>query len=599
MFSSVEQIKQRLDIVDVITSYVKLQKAGENYKACCPFHNEKTPSFYVSPGRGIWHCFGGCGKGGDIFTFIMEIEKCDFPEALKILAQRAGVELKKEDPRIRSERNHLLNLLEDAKNFYKKNLAAHEKVLEYLLKERGLAPETIENFELGYAPDGWKNVYDFLQNKGYSAQEIEKAGLIIKIQHPTSNIQHPYYDRFRNRIIFPINDSSGRTVAFGGRVFELGVRSLNSAIAPAKYINSPQTVIYDKSHILYGFDKAKKEISKENYCVLVEGYMDALMSHQAGAKNTVAISGVALTPEHLNLISRLTKCIITGFDADEAGHSATGRSVELLLSRGFDVKIINLKEQKDPADLIKKDANLWKEILQKAAPIIAFYLDILEKKYGGDKRQLIFQTEQIVFPYLVRLVNEMEKSFWIKQIVGTTGVKEEAIWEQLKKTRSVYREFPSVNQDLTLKKQSRNEQLEKRIVGVLALARSKKNLEDKLPEIINNNLDLFSPNYRECINILAGTRLNGEKISMENLPVVNYQTLALEAELIYNCETSEEIESELRSLIQNLKNETIKRNLQSLALAIKKISETDKNNPILLQKIEELNKFSKALNNSR
>ena len=253
MFSSVEQIKQRLDIVDVITSYVKLQKAGANYKACCPFHNEKTPSFYVSPGRGIWHCFGGCGKGGDIFTFIMEIEKCDFPEALKILAQRAGVELKKEDPRIRSERNHLLNLLEDAKNFYKKNLAAHEKVLEYLLKERGLAPETIENFELGYAPDGWKNVYDFLQNKGYSAQEIEKAGLIIKIQHPTSNIQHPYYDRFRNRIIFPINDSSGRTVAFGGRVFELGVRSLNSAIAPAKYINSPQTVIYDKSHILYGF----------------------------------------------------------------------------------------------------------------------------------------------------------------------------------------------------------------------------------------------------------------------------------------------------------------------------------------------------------
>lgn len=250
MSSSVEQIKSRLNIVDVVQGYLKIKKAGINYKARCPFHNEKTPSFFISPTRESWHCFG-CSRGGDMFSFVMEMEGLEFYEALKILADKAGVELKPVDPKYVSERSRLLKLMEDAVSFYVGELKKNKSVHSYLT-ERGLKEETIINFDIGFAPEEWRALHSFLKNKNYSDLEMEKAGMVIKSSSG-------FYDRFRGRIMFPINNPAGQVVGFSGRIFSVE----GGGKETAKYINTPQTILYDKSRILYGFDKAKSEIRKK------------------------------------------------------------------------------------------------------------------------------------------------------------------------------------------------------------------------------------------------------------------------------------------------------------------------------------------------
>ena len=296
MLSQTEEIKSRVDIVDLIQSYIKLDKAGINYKAVCPFHSEKTPSFFVTPSRQRWHCFGGCSEGGDIFTFVQKIEGVDFPEALEILAKRAGIQLTREDPKLSSERKRLYDICEVATKYFEKQFKENGAVEKYM-KDRGVSDETLRSFRVGFAPDGWRNLMAHLLEKGFRAEDAERAGLAIKIQNQSrsSQSQNPFYDRFRGRIIFPIADGTGRIIGFGGRIFEAGTKQNSAVSTEAKYINSPQTPIYDKSRVLYAFDKAKQEIRKQNVCILVEGYMDTIMSHQAGFTNTVAVSGTALT----------------------------------------------------------------------------------------------------------------------------------------------------------------------------------------------------------------------------------------------------------------------------------------------------------------
>ena len=288
MSSQIEDVKSRVDVVDLLGSYLKLQKAGVNFKARCPFHNEKTASFFVSPARQIWHCFG-CQKGGDVFKFIMEIDGCEFKEALLSLAGRAGIELKRESPEIQDAKSKEFAILEESTKFFEKNLFENNEASEYL-KNRGLSVETIKEFRLGYSLDDWRTLFNHLSAQGHKAEDAEKAGLIIKSENS-------YYDRFRGRIIFPIFNQSGKVVAFGGRLF---VDS--SGGKSAKYVNSPETALYQKSKILYGLHKSKIEILRENSCVLVEGYMDFLSAYQAGTKNMVAVSGTALTLDHLKIL---------------------------------------------------------------------------------------------------------------------------------------------------------------------------------------------------------------------------------------------------------------------------------------------------------
>src|SRR5581483_2261534 len=302
MSSSVEQIKAKIDIVSLVSAYMKLDKAGMNWKGKCPFHNEKTASFFVSPDRGSFYCFG-CHKKGDIFTFVEEFEGVDFVGALKILAEKAGVTLDKfSGTKEQGEKNKLHNILEQATIFYQRKLSG--EALDYL-KNRGVSDETISSFRLGFAPEEWRSLYGHLKEKNVSEADMMAVGLLK--QKDSS-----YYDTFRGRIMFPISDPSGRVVGFSGRILKVKEE------AP-KYVNSPETSLFNKSQILFGLDKAKISIRTKDYSILVEGQMDLVMMHQVGINNTVASSGTALTAEHLTRLRRLSNRLIMAYDADNAG----------------------------------------------------------------------------------------------------------------------------------------------------------------------------------------------------------------------------------------------------------------------------------------
>ncbi|MDP3710515.1 MAG: DNA primase [bacterium] len=425
-----EEIKARLDIAEFIQSYMKLQKAGANYRANCPFHGEKTPSFYVSPVRQIWHCFG-CGRGGDVFKFAMEIEGLDFTEALRMLAQRTGVVLKREDPAMRSEKNRLYETCDYAARIFQKNLDLNPAVRDYL-KKRGVADKTIKDFQIGFAPASWDFLLKNLLAKGFKKEEIEKAGLSIKSEDRSS-----WYDRFRSRIIFPINDANGLVIGFGGRIFsdkQQGTSDKEEGRTEAKYINSPQTPIYDKSSVLYGFDKAKQEIRSKNQVVLVEGYMDCLMSHQAGLKNTVAVSGTALTGVQAKNLRRLCDSMIASFDADMAGESATRRSLGVGAQLEFDRKIAAVPSGKDPADTVAKSPELWLAAVAEAKPAVEYFFEKTFREKNPNNINGKKEISALLLPWIAELSNEVEKAHWISEMSRRLEIKEDSIWKELRRS---------------------------------------------------------------------------------------------------------------------------------------------------------------------
>lgn len=460
MSSQIDEIKSRIDIVELIGSYLKLQKAGANFKASCPFHNERTPSFNVSPARQIWHCFG-CGKGGDIFTFVQEIEGADFPEALKALAERAGVELRPEDPNLRSEKNRLFQLTEEAAKFFEHNLAVAppsrgSAVLKYL-KSRGLTDETIGEFRLGYAQEEWRALTQHLAAKGFKFPEMEKAGLIIK--------SRDYLDRFRGRIIFPIFDYNGRVIAFGGRIFPERENE-------AKYVNSPETPLYQKSRTLYGLHKSKQEILKKGECVLVEGYMDMVMSWQGGVKNVVASSGTALTEEQLKILRRLSEKLIAAFDMDEAGEGAAKRGIALALGAGFDVRVAASYGFKDPADAVAANPKIWENAVGGAEHVVRFYMNSIFKKYAPETFEAKREVQKALLPILSSL-SELELAHWIREISASLNIKEEALWSAIAKSQALVSktgEIPEKNGAADARPApSRKTLLEGRILGIAAM----------------------------------------------------------------------------------------------------------------------------------
>ncbi len=569
MTTPVEQIKARLNIVDVVGSYIRLQKAGINLKASCPFHKEKTPSFFVSPSRESWHCFG-CNRGGDIFNFVMEIEGVEFPDALKILANRAGVELKPISQEFRSERGRLLSLTEEAKNFYAKELEKNKKVLDYL-KDRGLKETTIKEFGIGYAPDGWRNLQSYLKTKNYKDEEMEKAGLAIK----SNKIQENYYDRFRNRIMFPINNSAGQTVGFSGRIFHLAVEPPSggsTATEPAKYINTPQTILYDKSKILFAFDKAKTEIRKSDACVLVEGNMDAIMSHQAGIKNTVAVSGTALTAEHLEIIKRLTDNLLTAFDKDDAGFSASKRGIDMALKEGFDVKAIEISSGKDPADVIRDNSGNWKKSVESAKNVIDFYLRTLAEKIK-EPRDLQKKIRELVLPHVVLMPNEMEKAHWIKEIARMLKIKEEPIWEEARKINPnpENSDFQFVRQEEAPK--TRLKLLRELLIGFILWHKGSE--DGDLKNFISECCEKYRLEFDE----------NGEE----------EKRFVFSAEMCYSNLVSPK--DELKKLVVELEKEEIKFEQEKIAQKIRQTEFSEKEEGLseYLNKLNELNRKLKKL----
>lgn len=410
--SVTQQIKDRLDIVTYVQDYVPdLKKAGRYYKACCPFHGEKTPSFVVNPDTQSWRCFGACAEGGDVFTFAQKVNGWDFAEALRELGQRAGVEVKKRSPEQQAQDSHvdkLRGLLETAEKWYHEHLLEGDQkskeAFQYTLEKRGFNEETIRNWKIGYAPDGWRNMLDALKEIGYSEEDVVEAGIA------TRNDKGNVYDRFRNRLMIPIHDDRGRVVGFGAR-----------ALAPddePKYLNSPQTPLFDKSQTLFGLNHAKTAIRDTETAVIVEGYMDVIQAHQAGYENVVAQMGTAMTESQLNLIApRYAKNIIMALDSDDAGQNATRRSLEVARNAlqadymgkmSVDIRVLQIDDAKDPDDVIRETPEKWEGYVKEAKPVAEFVIDMetadLDSKSSVTARQ---QAAQNILPILTASENNL------------------------------------------------------------------------------------------------------------------------------------------------------------------------------------------------
>ena len=423
MGDQVQEIKEKLNIVDVISGYIRLQKAGINHKGLCPFHNEKTPSFMVSPSRQNWHCFG-CAEGGDIFTFVQKIEGVEFPEALKILAEKAGVVLKYSDPKLRTEKDRIYEICEKATQFFTTSLNNTSVISDYLHK-RGVREETISGWRLGYAPDSWNSLLSFLSKSGYRETEMEKAGLILRGDR--------YHDRFRNRLMFPIFDSNGRVVAFSGRIMGDIIPSKTERADSGKYVNSPETILFNKSRILYGFDKAKMEIRKADKVILVEGQMDAILPWQDGIKNVVATSGTALTEDHLSILKRLTNNLILAFDVDDAGFHATKRGVDLANELGFGVSILDISSGKDPADFVKERPGEFIKLISESQPIMAYYFNRAFGKFSAEKIEGKKFIALTLLSEIKRLPSAVERSGWIRELSLRLGISENDLKEEMER----------------------------------------------------------------------------------------------------------------------------------------------------------------------
>ncbi len=416
---TVAEIKERLNVQDIIAPYVKLRRAGRSMVGLCPFHKEKTGSFHVSPERGSWHCFG-CGLGGDGFSFIEKIEGVDFKGALKILAEKAGVTIEyssgghHEDT---SKRDRLRALASRASEWYTGKLPGSPA--QVYAHSRGLNGDTVVVWRLGYAPEAWRALLEALTAEGFSTQELLAAGLIKEADGKPGT----YYDRFRNRLIFPIRDSAGRVVGFTGR-----------ALSPddqAKYLNSPETELYHKSEILFGMDMAKDAIRTRGFTLLVEGQIDVIHAHQAGFANAVALSGTALTDRHLGLMKRWSENLMLMLDADPAGFKATARSAELALRQGLRVKAARLPRGKDPADLISEDPKDFAKRITEAKPIVEFFLAELAQQ-ESDPHRLLRLSEGIVLPLLGAIPSPMEREHFIQATARALGLSSEAVRESLK-----------------------------------------------------------------------------------------------------------------------------------------------------------------------
>ncbi len=528
-----DEIKSKLDIVDIISEYISLRPAGSNFRALCPFHNEKTPSFMVSPDKQIYHCFG-CGKGGDLISFVMGMEGLDFVEALKSLAPRAGVIIDNQEFSDNSQKNRLLQILEFSRKYYNYILTSEKgdrekiKSIKKYLNARGLSEEAISNWQIGYSLDNYDDLLNFLKSKKFTDTEILSSGMSFKSE------KGKHFNRFRDRVMFPINDINGRTVAFTARI-NPEIKDNNSL---GKYINSPQTEIYDKSRILFALDKARMPIKEKDVVILVEGQMDAISAHEAGFNNVCAVSGTALTVSQLNLIKRYTKNIILAFDQDSAGENATDRGISEALRMGFNLKIANLEKGKDPDDIIRENPDNFRKALESARDIMNYYLS---KEFDGLDINNIRDKNLAVNKILTvinKLYNKVEQDFWLKELSQKSRVEEVFLREELQKISQNISKSDNIRGDKIITKALDQD-------GAISW-------EDKLLESL---LSLLLKNNRYCEYVF--NNLNPEFVTGKYQEFYNYW-------LIYY---NKEGQIEYQGLLNYFKQE----NLLPLEEALKKI----------------------------
>ena len=554
----IEQIQSKLDIADIVGSYIPLKRAGRNFKACCPFHHEKTPSFVVSPVKGIYHCFG-CGAGGDMISFVMKHESLEFMEALRILADKAGVDLSDMKGGFRARQakgsatSGLYRINELAANYYNAVLVGSSKAASSrkYLAQRGLNAESVSLFKIGYSSTEWDSFLKFAKSKGISETVLEKAGLII------SGKNESFYDRFRSRVIFPIFDIRSKIAAFGGRVLDDSL---------PKYMNSPETEIYVKGRHLYGLNFAMDEIRKKDYAVVVEGYLDLILPFQNGVKNMVATLGTALTIEQIRLIKRLTQNVVIIYDADEAGQAASLRGLDLLVSEGLFVKIVSLPAGMDPDSYVRQHgSDKLLKVIESAQNLFDYKLKLLLNRFNPAESEDKTKIAAEMLPTIKRIENGVLRSDYIKRLSKTLFISEDALLEELAKVKL---DYSYLGEDKTIKHENKIRPAEKMIVSLMmedpAIAQEVKSVLKKE--------EFISPDMRRIIDVIyqmldANNTPNERKvinqINDENLSHIIYESLEETEKLI-------DREKTLHDCVIRIKRDNMILKKQGLTSLIKK-----------------------------
>lgn len=560
------EIKSKIDIVEFLKGYVTLLPAGKNYKAVCPFHKEKTPSFMVSPDRQSWHCFGSCQIGGDVFTFLMKYENIEFFEALRILAEKAGVELKRLNLAEHRQFGVLYDINNAAKDFFVKELETCEPAREYL-KKRGLKIETIQEFCIGYAPNKSDALTIGLINKGFSVNDIEKSGLVFKTDRGS------FVDRFRGRIMFPIFNHLGKATGFTGRILpELDTGAMG------KYVNSPETAIFKKSKILYGFNKTKSAIKEAGEIFLVEGQMDFLMSWQDGVKNLASTSGTALTGEHLTAIKKYADRLVLSFDSDEAGMNAAEKAIDLAAASDLEVKIFLMPENiKDPAEIVQRQPGVLKEKILGAVPVMEFYFSRYLKE-GAAKKNL-----RLVLAKIKNMPSPVDRSFWLKSLSSKIGFEEKTLAEEMENISapqtSVEQGVNNPEEDSQASRAARPDSRKDLITeSLLSLAVARQNLG-----LVEPFVSTISPVYREAFKCLK------EKIEPQDAAVAAVVNLI-------NLKAGLDLEYDPGDLAKELEAEHLKEEKLRLARSIKEAE--DKGESLKLDELmRAFDEISKKIHN--
>lgn len=575
MADQVQEIKNKLNIVEVVKEYLpQLKQAGSNWKGLCPFHNEKTPSFMVSEDKQFWHCFG-CGEGGDIFEFIKKIENVEFPESLRILAQKAGVVLQKQDPKLLDLRARLVDIHQAAAKFFMAHLwqtKGGSEALAYL-RQRGLQDDTIQEWKIGWAPDSFDKLKSHLQERGFSEHEIKKSGLVFIKEHGD------FYDRFHGRIMFPLFDVHGQIIAFTGRL-------LKEAKNQGKYVNSPETPLYAKSQVLYGLYQGKEEIKSSGRVVLVEGQMDVLTCQQAGFLNVVASSGTALTTEQLSLLKRYAAEIVFAFDADNAGAKAILRSTELALKTGWRMHVLVLPPGEDPDSFVKKNPEQWPKMILGAAEFMEYFFAYYTK--ANDVSTLVGkkQITKDLLSLIAKLSDPIEKDFYLQKLSNLVNISENALRESLPKINQV---SASKEMENSWQEMSNHQRVSQRYLGWL-LARADwwgVGLEQILPEMLSgkdeqelysqlivyytNNASQWSQEFLQSTNFEKVLNLSTTQVKVFNilqLLVADFKTIPSEADALHDWE----------QLLKNLQKNFYREQLQELkqqTIAAEKIKDEE------------------------
>lgn len=496
-----DEIRNRLDITEIISEYVPLKPSGKGHKGLCPFHQEKTPSFMVDSEKQIFHCFG-CGEGGNVFSFIMKIEKVNFPEAVKLLADKAGIQLptaRNQDNIINKDKEVILSLNEIADKYFQQNLFKQngKNAIKYLAN-RHFKKEIIKKYHIGYAIPGYDNLIKIFIQKKYKIQDVIKAGLAVKSRKSNNTI-----DYFRGRVIFPIMNLQGKIIAFGGRVLDDSL---------PKYINSPETAVYSKGQHLYGLFQAKKSIRQKNQIIIMEGYTDVLMSHQYGVENAVGSLGTALTTRQIDLIRRYADEVIIAFDSDTAGKNATLRSLNLIKKVGLKVRILSLPAESDPADiLLKKGKEYFDNLIKNALPLIDYKLKVLMQQHNYKSSEGKIEIVKGLFEDLNNIESPLEINIEVKKIAEKLGLEEEVILKDLNRFRRGNRTLPNLSAKNIV--ESTHINAEKILIG--SMVNENKKIEKIFSEIGINDFKIKE--HKEIVMVIKSLFEEGEKVNIQKI----------------------------------------------------------------------------------